>query len=114
MKQYQGVPYRLDHPKKQYGFIPGIKSVDGGFLDIFVGRRKKAGKVFVLYLSKRKNGRMLREPKLVVGCESLNEAKKMFIRKYGKGRKIIHKKVVTIESLKEELRKWRHSFLATV
>lgn len=67
--------------KAPYGYIKGTKGADGEEVDVYVGPDKKAPEAFVVHQHKS-DGKGYDEDKVILGVESADAAKKLFLAHY--------------------------------
>lgn len=76
-----GTPWETKH-KVPYGYIRGTKGVDGDSLDCFIGPNKNARSVFIIHARKAPDFTSFDEDKVMLGFDTPEQAKKMYLRHY--------------------------------
>ena len=80
----------MDHA----GYLRRTKSeADGDHLDVFIGQNIDSELVFVI--DQQTPGRRFDEHKVIIGCESLDEAKRLYIDSYSPGWQGLREKLQT-------------------
>jgi len=94
-----GKPWRTVM-KAPYGYLKGTEGKDGEEVDVYVGPNKKAEFAFVVHQHKD-NGKGFDEDKVILGCDSEEEAKKLYLEHYDDPKFLGPISKVSIEKLKE-------------
>jgi len=69
--------------KNYYGYIPKTEGADGDEIDVFLGDKLNASRVFVV--NQLKDDNMFDEIKIIFGVETEEEAKALYLQNYKKG-----------------------------
>lgn len=67
--------------KNAYGEIRGTKGADGDPIDVFIGPNLRSRKVYIIH-QKMRNANKYDEDKVMLGFDSLEEAKKAYLKHY--------------------------------
>jgi hypothetical protein len=98
---FQGLPLTLEYRKgdtrtgkssnggiwsrplnAHYGYIRGTVGTDGDHVDVYVGPDEKATKVYVIDQMHGPDFKRFDEQKMILGCSSAEEAKKLYLSHY--------------------------------
>lgn len=100
-KDKNGKPWSVKM-KNSYGYINGIKSVDGDDIDIFLSKDPSKGNVYIVDQVVPGTNKF-DEHKIMYGFGSLAEAKKAYLANYNKGWKGLGK---ISELTKDQFKAW--------
>jgi hypothetical protein len=84
--------------KNPYGYVVGSEGADGDGVDVFVGDDKKAPNVYVV--QQKKDDGSYDEDKCILGVNSVEEAKKLYLSNYDTAKYLGPIKTVPIERFK--------------
>lgn len=85
-----------------YGYIRGTKGLDGEHLDVYVGPSPEATEVYVIQQMKGPDFKKLDEQKFMLGFDSADDAKKIYLKHYPDPRILGSLKAISIEDFKEK------------
>lgn len=77
-----GTPWRR-RMACDYGYFEGIRSIDGDELDVLIGSDLRSESVFVIDQKNREGS--FDEPKVVIGCADIIEARSLYLSLYQEG-----------------------------
>lgn len=97
-KDKDGKPWRTVM-KNPYGYIRGTKGADGEEVDAYVGPDRKAPNVYAVH-QKKDNG-AYDEDKLILGVNSKEEARKLYLKHYNTDKFLGPIKELSVERLKK-------------
>ena len=73
----------VNRMKAYYGYVKQTEGADGDNLDVFIGPKLNASRAFVI--NQNKPDGMFDEVKIILGCESRDEAVNLYLAHYQKG-----------------------------
>lgn len=82
-KDKDGKPWRTVM-KAPYGYLRGTKGADGDAVDCYVGPNKEAPNVYVVH--QKKDDGSYDEDKVILGVDSIDAAKKLYLEHYNTDR----------------------------
>lgn len=85
-----------------YGYIQNVKSSDGDFLDVFVGDNENSNRVFIVKQKNIKTGKF-DEYKIMLGFNSLEEAKEMYFSNYDTKKQFDSIKEISMKKFKKKI-----------
>ena len=85
--------------KAPYGYLVGTRGADNEGVDVYLGPNKKSPLAYVVHQHKD-NGKGFDEDKVILGVDSLEEAKKLFLEHYDDDKFLGPISVVPLERLK--------------
>ena len=116
---FQGIPVTLENPRgsirrgidddgkpwsnemhADYGYIPRTKGKDGDQVDVFLGPSHRSQLVVAVDQHK---GEAFDETKFILGCDTRDQAEKLYLAHYPKGWKLGPVSTCTIDQFKEWL-----------
>lgn len=90
--------------KIPYGYLKGTKGADGEEVDVYVGPNKEAPNAYVVHQHKS-DGKGFDEDKILIGMDSEEEARAMYLKHYDDPKFLGPISTVPIEKLKEMIAK---------